>query len=553
MPKASSKHTHTRARAWLTALMLCATTAATTRAQAPRVIDITPSPSSWIVNGTTLQHVVVTFDQPVVATDGDVTARSLAMGDLTPVGVVPVGSLSTTLTITLPPAPSDRVTLILDHTIHGANGSAMDGEISSPANPGLPSGDGWQGGAAVFQFNVLRGDVNRDGVVDSTDFTLLRAGMLNYNALADLNADSVVDAKDETILLGGAGEFIPKTDHVAPRMVNMFPAMVPLPTGTITVDFSEPIDRDTIHGGSIHVVGANGLFRTASGEPTTSNNQRFVFPFENLECSQPYEVRMSNAVADLLGELLAFPPTPHVLSGVDGTPPVISCPPVTYLNSTTPTAIAVADMPTYSDFQAYLRSATATDECTLDGNKLSITTSVDATTDPLPLGVNTVIFNAADEAGNASSCAATLIVVQAVPLPGPAGPPGAPGRPGEAGQEGEDGDDGQDGQDGDDGAAGASCWDLNGNGTADPNEDRNGDLVVNVLDCAGSDGEPGPPGAEGPQGPPGEDGGSGAGRPTPNAGGGSLCGAAGMIPLMFMVFGLAGLRFVTPARRSTSC
>ncbi len=54
------------------------------------------------------------------------------------------------------------------------------------------------------------------------------------------------------------------------------------------------------------------------------------------------------------------------------------------------------------------------------------------------------------------------------------------------------------------GSNGANCWDLNGNGIADPaTEDRNGDSLVNVLDCTGPQGPQGPPGAPGPQGPPG--------------------------------------------------
>jgi len=55
-----------------------------------------------------------------------------------------------------------------------------------------------------------------------------------------------------------------------------------------------------------------------------------------------------------------------------------------------------------------------------------------------------------------------------------------------AGCEGDDGApgaDGVDGVDGVDGAAGLACWDLNGNGQADPEEDLNGDGVVDVLDC----------------------------------------------------------------------
>jgi len=52
-----------------------------------------------------------------------------------------------------------------------------------------------------------------------------------------------------------------------------------------------------------------------------------------------------------------------------------------------------------------------------------------------------------------------------------------------AGCDGDDGVDGADGGDGLDGAAGLNCWDLNENGLPDPEEDLNGDGVVDTLDC----------------------------------------------------------------------
>lgn len=48
---------------------------------------------------------------------------------------------------------------------------------------------------------------------------------------------------------------------------------------------------------------------------------------------------------------------------------------------------------------------------------------------------------------------------------------------------GDDGKDGTAGTDGSPGTDGVSCWDLNQNGVADPDEDTNGDGVVDVLDC----------------------------------------------------------------------
>ncbi len=57
--------------------------------------------------------------------------------------------------------------------------------------------------------------------------------------------------------------------------------------------------------------------------------------------------------------------------------------------------------------------------------------------------------------------------------------------------------------------AGLNCWDLNGNGLGDPNEDVNGDGMVGVDDCNGPAGPPGPDGAigrPGRRGSPGEGG-----------------------------------------------
>lgn len=52
-----------------------------------------------------------------------------------------------------------------------------------------------------------------------------------------------------------------------------------------------------------------------------------------------------------------------------------------------------------------------------------------------------------------------------------------------AGCDGDDGANGSDGLNGLDGSAGLNCWDLNQNGQPDPDEDLNGDGVVDVLDC----------------------------------------------------------------------
>ena len=53
-------------------------------------------------------------------------------------------------------------------------------------------------------------------------------------------------------------------------------------------------------------------------------------------------------------------------------------------------------------------------------------------------------------------------------------------------------DDGAKGDKGDPGEDGISCWDLNANGVGDiPDEDLNGDTIVDVKDCKGSKGDTG--------------------------------------------------------------
>ena len=51
-----------------------------------------------------------------------------------------------------------------------------------------------------------------------------------------------------------------------------------------------------------------------------------------------------------------------------------------------------------------------------------------------------------------------------------------------------------------------ACWDLNGDGVGQPEEDINGDMAFNALDCQGPQGEQGVQGGQGLPGDPGEDG-----------------------------------------------
>jgi len=83
------------------------------------------------------------------------------------------------------------------------------------------------------------------------------------------------------------------------------------------------------------------------------------------------------------------------------------------------------------------------------------------------------------------------------------------------------------------GADGLNCWDLNGNGVGDPEEDINGDGVFDAADCQGAEGQPGADGQDGaigpigPQGPTGPEGPAGPAGPTGPQGPAGASGGSG--------------------------
>ena len=102
-------------------------------------------------------------------------------------------------------------------------------------------------------------------------------------------------------------------------------------------------------------------------------------------------------------------------------------------------------------------------------------------------------------AGVALALGAVAIAIALIGMAAFPGPSGAPGGTGGAGATGPAGPQGPIGATGPTGATGATgpsglnCWDLNGNGVPDvATEDINGDSVVDVNDCTGAQGPPGP-------------------------------------------------------------
>ena len=128
--------------------------------------------------------------------------------------------------------PNDRLLLVLDGDPGGVTGTGqgtprLDGEFTSL----LPSGDGAAGGDFAFRFNVLPGDVSRDGVVNASDLVLVRTRIgksttnpgspaatppNDYTVFHDVNGDGVVNASDLILTRNNVGRALPPGEPVAP-------------------------------------------------------------------------------------------------------------------------------------------------------------------------------------------------------------------------------------------------------------------------------------------------------------------------------------------------
>lgn len=539
---------------WISGWCLLAGGVSSAGAAAPRVSAITPHPQQWIVDGSALTSVTVTFDTTVLIPNASVTARKLidaGAGNASAVAVpVTLSSdpdvATAAVQVTFAPVSASRLTLVLDYTIASSAGEALDGEVAQPRNPALPTGNGAQGGQVVLQFSVLQGEITgeggeRDGFVNATDSQALIAslgkceGDVGYNPNADLNGDDCVDAADQAIHLGGLGQFIPVSNATPLEVTAVTEGDLPLPNNLLFVTFSEPVDEESISPTSVYAVGLNGELVAPTAVAAVSDSV-YVFTIEGFGCPQNYELSVSNAVGDPTGEILssAFAFT-RVADVEDVDDPTIVCPPATFINSTVPTGIPANQIGGYAPLQQFLSSAVATDAC----GAATVTNSLN-TANQVPLGVTPITFTAADGAGNTASCDGALIVVPAVPLPGPPGQTGATGPQGPAGPAGPagtDGADGTDGQDGDDGADG-----LDGQ-----------DGAVGPQGAQGEQGETGDTGLQGPQGEQGLPGEPAAGQDVGNTDSAAsnqcgACGALGTVNILGILGGIAGLRLLNRRR-----
>ena len=373
----------------------------------PRLDRITPAPSAQVVDGNGLRSIDIGFDEVVVVPAGAVRVWGVLGDDLAISGVV-FDPDTRVLTVELvEPVFADVVTVVVDYSITDSAGNPLDGELASAAAPSLPSGDGIQGGRAVLRYRVLRGDADRDGVVDQDDAALVQSmlgqgqGDASFDPRADLNGDGFVNVLDVAIWANGQGTSLPTDVGPAP----VVESITPDPTKAILADlaevrvrYSEPIVR--IEPRDLHLISDADDLLVPDRVAIDADGQTMVFGFDAppARCDR-YRVRLSNAVADAFGGLAVRPATTPVLSGIRPTPvPVLDAYPVLVTQeivTLTGTAMGAAQVRVVGPEDVYVADVV--------GDRFSV--DVELPTD----FVHTVSVSALSECGTASSAATAKI------------------------------------------------------------------------------------------------------------------------------------------------
>ncbi|EMI42522.1 lamin tail domain-containing protein [Rhodopirellula sp. SWK7] len=95
---------------------------------------------------------------------------------------------------------TDRFTLTISDAIEDSYGNRLDGEWADDTT--LVSGDSLEGGSGVISFNILEGDVSRDGLVFGNDTATVNSlqfrspASLDYNVFADLDGSALIFGND---------------------------------------------------------------------------------------------------------------------------------------------------------------------------------------------------------------------------------------------------------------------------------------------------------------------------------------------------------------------
>jgi RTX calcium-binding nonapeptide repeat (4 copies)/Dockerin type I domain len=103
------------------------------------------------------------------------------------------------------------------------SGQPLDGEFANNSTT-LPSGNGTLGGDFAFDFNVLIGDIDRNGLVNANDNAAVRLKLgdattsVNYVAFDDVDGSGLINASDYNKVKSLLGGVLPTAATVAPSI-----------------------------------------------------------------------------------------------------------------------------------------------------------------------------------------------------------------------------------------------------------------------------------------------------------------------------------------------
>jgi hypothetical protein len=248
----------------------------------PEVVEVVVSGSSWspafleelqaagwgaagyaIPVGTTAQmqplpwgnlnQIRITFNQPVNVQQQSLQIAGL-VGTYSVVGFQYDPASDSAIWTLQVPLGADSVTIDLQSTgpaaVTDVSGHALDGEWTNQAS-NYPSGNGIPGGDFQFQFNVLPGDVNQDGIVDSQDLALMSSNWLVANAMADTNGDDIVNSQDIALIASNWLSTLPAAGSSLSAAGSSVPALQP-----DTVDRLIPAPAVSTTGASVQPAGS---------------------------------------------------------------------------------------------------------------------------------------------------------------------------------------------------------------------------------------------------------------------------------------------------------
>src|SRR5262249_22246412 len=152
-------------------------------------------------------------------------------------------------------------------------GNALDGEWSQGAST-FPSGDGVPGGDFRFRFNVVPGDVNRNGGVNAQDVILTRnrqgssvAAPANYSVFYDVNGNGGINGQDLILVRNRQGAVLPVGEPSLGTVSSLvFAASGEVLTGSTELNLSPTITAKTSADGLAPSIDAAAL----TGETITA-------------------------------------------------------------------------------------------------------------------------------------------------------------------------------------------------------------------------------------------------------------------------------------------